>query len=333
MKKLFAMLLVAAIALSLAACSQTPPEPAAGGPVAKQTADLPPEEPAGGGAVKVAFITDTMNEAVQGGLAHAQKFADARGFELVVFDSKTDLQTQMDNLAACVSQGIDYAIIIPLDMVALSQAMIDTANAGVVVFPWSYTESLDNIDNIFFRYVDQVEQGYAAGQAFAAALGGTGKVAMISGMAGNASAVERAEGFEKAIAEYPNMELVMDVQADWDRAKAMTAAENILTANGDIAAIFVHDDTMAVGAAEGIKGSGYTVGGEDGILLASVGGMAEAINMVESGETLCTIKYPDQEQIGSMFEAMADLEAGKTPERVQVVNSIVIDAGNYAQYK
>lgn len=286
--------------------------------------------------VKVGFITDTMNEAVQGGLAYAQEYADERGFELVVFDSKSDLQVQMDNLNACVSQGIDYVIVIPVDTTALAQSILETSEQGVVVFPWSLADGslgLDDAENVYFRYVDQVLQGYQAGEAFGAALGEEGKLAMIAGVAGNSSAEERRLGLQNWVEENPGFEIVMDVAADWDRAKAMTAAENIMTAHPDVDAIFVQDDTMAVGAIEGIKGVGFDVGGEDGILIASVGGMAEAIAMVESGEELCTIKYPDYEQIGSMFKAMDVLEEGGTPEKTEVIYSIVIDSSNYEQYK
>ena len=55
-----------------------------------------------------------------------------------------------------------------------------------------------------------------------------GKVAIVEGTAGTSAATLRTEGFEEAV-KGSNIEVVTKLSADFDKAKAMSITEDILT--------------------------------------------------------------------------------------------------------
>ena len=70
-------------------------------------------------------------------------------------------------------------------------------------------------------------------------------VAELEGI-GSSAARERGKGFHNVADK--SLKVVAKQAADFDRAKGLSVMENILQANGDIKAVFAHNDEMALGA-------------------------------------------------------------------------------------
>ena len=109
-------------------------------------------------------------------------------------------------------------------------------------------------------FVAQVAtDNYAAGAIGAARMGkilnGKGRIAELAVEPGSASTMAREQGFEDAIKkDFPGI-VIVDKRYGWsDRAKSLSVAENMLTAHGDLAAIFASNEASAVGASQAIKG-------------------------------------------------------------------------------
>ncbi len=82
---------------------------------------------------------------------------------------------------------------------------------------------------VMHQSVDSVKQGYDIAVTLFNSLPtpGRGKVLALQGMLGNDSAVERYRGFQKALAEYPDIELLDMQVCDWNPQKAMNTTENM----------------------------------------------------------------------------------------------------------
>ena len=88
-------------------------------------------------------------------------------------------------------------------------------------------------------------------------LGGKGKVAVIGFMPGSASTMDREDGFQEEIRKlYPAIDIVGLQFGMADRAKAMAATENILTAHPDLAGLFADNESSTTGAAQALKSRG-----------------------------------------------------------------------------
>ncbi len=80
-----------------------------------------------------------------------------------------------------------------------------------------------------------------------------GKVAVIGFMPGSASTMEREDGFTEELRKYPRMRLVQMAFGMADRAKALAATENILSAHPDLAGLFADNESSSAGAVMALK--------------------------------------------------------------------------------
>lgn len=125
---------------------------------------------------------------------------------------------------------------------------------------------------------DNFEGGKVGGQYIVEQLGGSGTLAIIGGIPGATSGEQRVAGVKEAI-KGSNIEVVAEVAADFDRAKGVTAMEDILQNNPDVAAVFAANDQMALGALEALKARGKA----QDTLLVGYDGTEEATKVIVSG--------------------------------------------------
>lgn len=86
-------------------------------------------------------------------------------------------------------------------------------------------------------------------------LGESGKVALIGGLSGHPASVQRLEGFRSGAG---GLEIVQEQPADWDREKALNAADAVLRANPDLKGSYTANDGMALGVQQAVNNAGMT---------------------------------------------------------------------------
>ncbi|MFB6367968.1 substrate-binding domain-containing protein, partial [Paenibacillus elgii] len=106
---------------------------------------------------------------------------------------------------------------------------------------------------------DNVKGGQMAGDFILKAIGGTGNIVELQGIAGTSAARDRGKGFHNAVDGKDGVKMVASQPADFDRAKGLSVMENILQGNKDIAAVFAHNDEMALGALQATQASGKNI--------------------------------------------------------------------------
>jgi ABC-type sugar transport system substrate-binding protein len=102
---------------------------------------------------------------------------------------------------------------------------------------------------------DPAYEGEVVGKLAAQLVPEGGKAAIIEGVAGTEGQIARTAGFRKGIAG-SKIDIVQQQLADWDRAKAMSAADDLITSIPDLKIIYAQDDSMALGAVEAVKAAG-----------------------------------------------------------------------------
>ena len=98
--------------------------------------------------------------------------------------------------------------------------------------------------------------GFAAGDAMGKALGGKGKVAVISFAADVPAQVERVNGFKAGLAKYPGIQLVAEDYGGADSAKSAQKTAALLQRYPDLNGIFGTDTNDAAGVASAVKAAG-----------------------------------------------------------------------------
>jgi ribose transport system substrate-binding protein len=184
---------------------------------------------------------------------------------------------------------------------------------------------LDTDKYVTFVATNNFGAGQMAAREMARLLGGKGSVALLAHAPGSFSTMDRERGFEETTAkEFPGIHIVARQFGMSDRAKAMAAAENILTAHPDLNGLFASSEPSSVGAALAIKSRGLS-GKVKFISFDSSDSMIEDLK----GGTISAMIVQDPFKIG--FEAvktLVDKLRGQTPPNRMDLNAVIIHAGD-----
>ena len=247
------------------------------------------------------------------------------GWTYEIFDSKQNVGDQINQVNSIIAQGFDAMTIQPADNAALSPSMGAAADAGIIVVShYDIAPELGINDKIYQVLFGQKASGVLQAEEFVKACGEEGKVAIIAGLTGADNAQQRTAGFEEVLANYPGIEIVQTVYCDWDRQKAMAAAEDIITAHPDLTAFLVQDDGMSWGVYEAIEAAGKT----DQIKIASQGFYESSIPAIKEGKFLFTITYPAGFFARDAMDLIKAVSDGEEVERIQTLGMELVTVDN-----
>lgn len=167
----------------------------------------------------------------------AQEAAETLGVDYQwVAPQNTQGATQVkivEDLIARQVDGIAISVNEPKSVEGIIQQAVD---AGIAVLTFD-SDSAESGRSMYIGTINQ-EAGAVMGRSMAEALGGEGKVAIVTGQLGASNLNERIAGIEEALAEYPGIEIVAVEGTEDDLARAVSVTEALLRANPDLAGIF-----------------------------------------------------------------------------------------------
>jgi ribose transport system substrate-binding protein len=188
----------------------------------------------------------------------AQQAAADLGLELLVTDAQDSVSTQINDIEDLVQRGVAVLIINPTDSAAVVPAVMAANAAGIPVI--AVDRGIDGGDLAYFIASDNTAGGATAAEYICELLDGSGPVVELEGIPGTSAARERGLGFNTYMSERcPGIEVVARQTANFNRAEGLSVMENILTAQPEIAAVFAHNDEMALGALQAIEASGRDI--------------------------------------------------------------------------
>ncbi|WP_033346741.1 substrate-binding domain-containing protein [Catenuloplanes japonicus] len=280
------------------------------------TTDEGTAEPvAAGQKIKIGFSQVTQQSPFYVELGNGAKEAvAAAGDELLFVDANGDVTKQNNDVQDLISRGINVLIINPVDPKGVAPALAAAQAAGIKVI------TVDRpVDSGSVAHVgrDNVKMGELVGEQMVTALGEAGgKVLEIQGDAGGAVARDRSEGFHKAAAANPNIKIVEGPYANYIRAEAVTAMQDLLQANQDVKAVYAHNDDMALGALQVLSESNRT-----DVKVFGVDGLMEAVKAIATGDQYVATSFNDPIGLGAKT-----VETARKVAEGQTVESFV-DAG------
>ncbi len=166
-----------------------------------------------------------------------------------------DSSRQIEIVESMVNRRLSGIALAPVDKRALVAVVERAAREGVPVA--IFDSAIDTERRITYAATDNTEAGRMAARRLGELIGRKGKVAIIGFMPGSASTMEREHGFQDEIRkQYPNVNMVGLQFGMADRAKAMAATENVLTAHPDLAGLFADNESSSSGAVQALKSRG-----------------------------------------------------------------------------
>ncbi|MES2796253.1 MAG: sugar ABC transporter substrate-binding protein [Bacteroidota bacterium] len=225
-----------------------------------------------------------------------QKKADELGVELIIVDAEKSSLKQIEQIESFIAQKVDAIIMNPCEVEASSPAVkkalaaqipIINVNSETTVMPTAFVGSND------------VESARIAMQFIAEKLGGKGNIVMVNGLMGQAAQLQREQGANDILKEYPNLKIIATQTAEWDRAKSMDLVQNwIQTYGTKINAVFAQNDEMAMGATKALQEAGL----KDKVIVIGIDAIADALQAVKKGELDATVFQDSKKQGAGAIE-------------------------------
>ncbi|HET9548475.1 MAG TPA: sugar ABC transporter substrate-binding protein [Desertimonas sp.] len=255
---------------------------------------------ASGEAVKIGFITkfpvdfyDTMVDAAK------TWNEDHPEVELIFAQgaSGTDDEGEIAAIESMITQGVQAIAITPTSP-NVQDALQKAVDGGIKVVlidndipDWDAKTSVVATDN--------KAGGVLAGEYLAGQLAEGDTIAILEGVAGAPSLVDRVTGFQEGLGD--GFDIVASLPTDCDQTKGLDAAQDILTANPDVTAIYGACGPPIIGAIEAAQAAGSSV-----VLVGFDAGPDEVAAIVAGDQLASVAQVPAK--MGSMG-AQAALDA------------------------
>lgn len=248
----------------------------------------------------IQFMPHTVPAAWSKGIEEVLTPQNNIDYELLDGQGKAEVQVSL--METLVAQGAHVIFLQPVDSVALAPSIAKAKRAGISVITLNIDATEPHASHVEMNhYFGAMDIAKALGDA----MGGTGKVAILNAPPGIIIRDQRTNGFVEGLkAHHPNIQIVADQVADWDRKKAQDVLNTILAAHPDLGGVYGVNDSMALGAVDVAKEKGLL----GKIAIFGNDGETAALESIEAGELTGT-QYTDVYQQGRLAAAAATVLA------------------------
>ena len=315
-KKLFPLtIIILALTFFISGCKQ------------KKQATMDQEETQG--KKKIAVVISTLNTpwfVVLGNTAKER--AEQLGYNAIIFDSQNDTAKESDHFDNIIAGGYVAILFNPTDADGSIANIRKSKEAGVPTFCIDREINANDVaatQILSDNYAGCVELG----QYFVKRMNGQGKYVELLGILGANNTWNRSKGFHSVVDNYPELKMVAQQTAEFDRTKAMEVLESILQANPDIDAVFCGNDAMAMGAYQALVAASKA----DKVMVFGFDGAQDVIDSIRDGKIVATgMQFP--KRMAQMAAEQADeyIKGNRDfPQKVPVAVELVTQE-NIAKY-
>jgi len=186
-----------------------------------------------------------------------KRHAAELGVDTLYASANGDATTQVDNIAQLASQNPDAMVVVPMGDGITGQVQAAAAQRIPVVLCSGRLGPGSGAVSTVTRQYELLGSMYA--QWLAEKLGGHGKVAMLSGLAGVPTAEYQRVAAKKVFAQYPGISVVAEQYTQWSPTVAKTVAANLLTQHPDLNGIWSDSGYGDMGVVQAYREAGKPV--------------------------------------------------------------------------
>lgn len=270
-----------------------------------------------------ALFFNQMNEG-------AQKAAEAAGAKLVIFNANNDPAAQNSAIETYIQQKVDGLAVVAIDVNGIMPAVQQAAAAGIPVV--AIDAILPEGPQMAQIGVDNAKAGADMGNFFLdyvkSSMGGSVKYGVV-GALNSAIQNVRQEGFETTVkaAEGVTTAGVVDGQNVQDTALA--AAENLITANPDMTAVYATGEPALMGAIAAVESQGK----QADVKVFGWDLTAQAIAGIDAGYVAAVIQQDPAAMGAAAVDALKTISDGGSVEKTISVPITIVTKENVEPYR
>jgi ribose transport system substrate-binding protein len=190
-----------------------------------------------------------------------------------------DVQAQINEIRNMMSEGYDAIVTIAASATGLNSILEEAADRGIVVVCFDANVDSDLVYNV---NTDQFEYGRLLAQSLADRMNGSGNILWIQGIEGNAVTINRSEGMQSVLDNYPGIKVLGKAFGMWDDSTTAVEMANLMSA--------------------------YSDQGIDGILSEGGGGHAIVMSLQEYGYDPRNIPISEGEMFNSFMKDWVEMD-------------------------
>lgn len=240
------------------------------------------------------------------------------GVELRFASANSDPEVQSKQIDSLVASGINLLIVTPNQLSSVSPAIDRAYDKGIPVI--AFERKTESRKYTAFVSADNYEMGHIMGEYIASRLSGKGNIIEVMGPKGSKPAEDRYNGFHVAIADYPDIKVVAEIQGDWTEETAHEAVKKWQGDLNTIDAVYGHNDRSALGARKAFEGRGASMP-----LLCGIDGLPGpegGIHKVSEGLLDASYIYPTRgDELLKL--AIAILDGDRFPKETMLTSALV----------
>lgn len=218
------------------------------------------------------YLQDSMDKFVASQSNLKFKYADANG----------DPAKMLNDVENFIDSKVDALIIMPTDQKIVKAIGLKARKAKIPLIVVTVKPNEEDMQYIA-SYVgsEEIKSGEMQGEFIVNSLNGKpAKAIILLGPLGLEAQIKRTEGNKKIFAQHPEIKVVAEQEAKWDRAKGMEVAENLLSAHRDANVILSNNDEMAIGALLAAKKLGFK---DEDMLIVGIDATPDALAYLGNG--------------------------------------------------
>lgn len=270
-----------------------------------------------------ALFFNQMNEG-------AQKAADAAGAKLVIFNANNDPAAQNSAIETYIQQKVDGLAVVAIDVNGIMPAVQQAAAAGIPVV--AIDAILPDGPQKAQIGVDNAKAGADMGKFFLdyvkSDMDGKVKYGVVGALNSFIQNV-RQEGFEKTVKGAEGVETAGVVDGQNIQDNALAAAENLITGNPDMTAVYATGEPALMGAIAAVESQSK----QSDVKIFGWDLTAQAIAGIDAGYVTAVIQQDPSAMGAAAVDALKKVSDGGTVEKTISVPITIVTKENVEPYR
>ncbi len=279
------------------------------------------------GLIKVGIIN---NDPTESGYRMANDrdmksvFNEENGFDATfAYSIKND--EQITAAQKFIQDGVDYLLLSPADSYGWDGVLHDAREAGIKVILFDRT--LDASPDLYSTMIvsDMSKEGEQAVEWLKKQNLREYNIIHLQGIIGSMAQIGRSGALDEMVRTENNWNLVTQRTAEWNAENAYNIVSEEIRAGSNFNVIYAENDDMARGAVAALDDAGITHGIDGDVIIMSFDcskwALQELLDMNWNYDGQCS-----PFQASEVYRAIMDMEAGREPEKVIILDEKGFDA-------
>ncbi len=260
----------------------------------------------------------------------AQTAADELGAELQIVDANNDPARQVQAIETFVTQQVDAIIVVAIDVEGIKPALTTASEAGIPSV--AIDAEVEVPPASAFIGVDNLGAGGEAGEYTATYISENlpdGAQVGIVGALNSFIQNQRRDGFTKALEGAEGVEILPAVDGQNVQETALTAAENLVTANPGINIIYATGEPALIGVVAAVEAQGLT----ESVKVVGWDLTSQSVRGIDEGFVQAVIQQDPYQEGYEAVRATIALANGESIEEQILIPITIVTQDNVDEFR